>query len=250
MSSYFPTLFAATPSKHLSVHDWLRHFATSPNLGFNSISCSAGQQELIILRALISSTSLDNESDSITWRWNSSGTFSAKSAYNFLTFDGIDNRKCAFLWNLRIPLKIKIFQWLAFRYKLLTADLLAKRGWIGPSICSLCRTGEENLDHLFFLCPFAKSVWTASLCDGVLFCNRFLSSPGDLTSRWKTARATLSGQSKSTFYLLVAAGCWEIWNERNRRTFENRLSTVDFCAFKVHSMADFWGLLCYTPDCF
>ncbi len=40
---YFPTLFAASPSNHLSVHDWFRRFASSPNLGFNSVLTPAGQ---------------------------------------------------------------------------------------------------------------------------------------------------------------------------------------------------------------
>ncbi len=206
-----------------------------------------GQHEFNRLHTLLTSSGPATGPDSIYWRWNTSGLFTAKSAYDLLSFDGVDDRKIAHLWGMRIPLKIKIFLWLASRYRLLTADLLAKRGWLGPSICPLCCAGEEFLDHIFFLCPFARSVWTEVLHNATLICQRLLNTQGDLASRWRSARGVATGQSKTVLDLLFAAGCWEIWIERNKRLFENRLSTSDGCATRVHTIVEFWSLASFAP---
>ncbi len=160
--------------------------------------------------AKVASISLSSSPDSISWRWSNDGLFSAKSAYTFLCFDGIDDRKIRHLWGLRIPLKLKIFVWPVLRYKLLTADRLAKRGWIGPTICSLCSAGGENLDHLLFLCPYARSVWEGCISSWPSSCSRLLNTSGDVAGRWKAAREFTTGSSKAEFDCLFVAGCWEI----------------------------------------
>jgi hypothetical protein len=58
-----------------------------------------------------------------------------------------------------MPLKLKLFAWLAGLDKLLTWAALQRRGWMGPSICLLCRSGPEDLLHLLIYCPFSKVVW-------------------------------------------------------------------------------------------
>jgi hypothetical protein len=42
------------------------------------------------------------------------------------------------LWKWNIQLKIKLFLWLAMEWKILTWDLLQRRGWVGPRKCPLC----------------------------------------------------------------------------------------------------------------
>jgi zinc-binding in reverse transcriptase len=39
------------------------------------------------------------------------------------------------IWNLKIPLKVKIFIWLALQGKMLTKDVLLCRGWSGSASC-------------------------------------------------------------------------------------------------------------------
>ncbi|OAY75681.1 putative ribonuclease H protein [Ananas comosus] len=97
--------------------------------------------------------------DDLSWRWTSSGKFSVRTAAEFLMFDGINNCNLPFLWNLKIPLRVKIFLWLADRNKLLTADNLRKRGWHGPTICNLCYSDAESVEHILHHYFYAVSVW-------------------------------------------------------------------------------------------
>ena len=60
---------------------------------------------------------------------------------------------------IRLPLKIKIFLWQAFRGRLPSADQIHKRNGPGSQFCALC--GElEDTEHIFFHCALAKLIWS------------------------------------------------------------------------------------------
>jgi len=63
------------------------------------------------------------------------------------------------LWNWECQMKIKLFSWLLAKDEILSWKNLQKRGWKGPGICSLCKAHSESTKHIFFKCPFTRSVW-------------------------------------------------------------------------------------------
>ena len=63
------------------------------------------------------------------------------------------------LWSLKIPLKLKNFQWLGLDNHLLAWDNLLRWGVISPNYCSLCGSNEETIFHIFATCPLTKEVW-------------------------------------------------------------------------------------------
>ena len=101
--------------------------------------------------------SLTNTQDVFVWRLTSTGFFSVKSMY----LDLLNNQSrfpSKYIWKIKVPLKIKIFMWLLHRQVILTKDNLAKRNWNGNQGCCFC-DHKESLQHLFFECQFAKTVW-------------------------------------------------------------------------------------------
>jgi hypothetical protein len=56
------------------------------------------------------------------------------------------------------PLKVKILMWLSVENKVLTWDNGMKRGWIGPSRCTMCKVDEETTHRLFVSCFFTQKV--------------------------------------------------------------------------------------------
>ncbi len=237
-----PNLYAVSNLKHLSVKSWARRFASTENLGFSRNLSWVEQQEVGTLRNLIDGVTLNEDLDSISWRWCTNGKFTVSGAYKFISFDGVDGRKISHLWSVKIPLKIKLFLWLAGRYRLLMADLLAKRGWHGPSICALCSAEAENLDHLFFRCSFAISLWDRILQNFPTVRKRLRSDTGGLACRWRRARLALSNSLQGRFDIWFAAACWELWNERNRRVFDNAIKSSEVCGRQVDSTAMIWIL--------
>jgi hypothetical protein len=63
------------------------------------------------------------------------------------------------LWNLKVPLKIKIFLWYLRRGVILTKDNLAKHNWQGSVLCGFCHK-EETIQYLFFNCHLARTIWS------------------------------------------------------------------------------------------
>ncbi|GAU26607.1 hypothetical protein TSUD_102140 [Trifolium subterraneum] len=49
--------------------------------------------------------------------------------------------------------------WRLLHHKLPTDDKLMMRGCLMPSVCNLCFCCSETIEHLFFYCPFALSIW-------------------------------------------------------------------------------------------
>ncbi len=240
LRNLFPNLYMGARCKNLFVKCWIRRFATRNNLSFGQSLNWVEQNELGQIRHLIEGATLNDDLDSISWRWCSNGKFTVSSAYNFITFDGVNDRKISHLWSTRIPLRIKLFMWLAGRNRLLTADFLAKRGWHGPSICALCGADAENLDHLLFRCHFARAMWDRLFQFFQTIGQRFGVDTGSLASRWRRARMALPGLVQGTFDIWFAAACWELWNDRNRRIFNNSIKSSDECGRRVGSTARLW----------
>ncbi|KAK1322200.1 hypothetical protein QJS10_CPA03g01391 [Acorus calamus] len=56
-------------------------------------------------------------------------------------------------------LKIKAFTWLLFQEKILTKIARAKWSHQEDTLCSLCGSAEETVEHLFVTCRLACQVW-------------------------------------------------------------------------------------------
>ena len=55
--------------------------------------------------------------------------------------------------------KTKIFTWLVFQNKILTASNLSKKNIQVPIPRSLCNSEEKTGDHLFLACSYSKQIW-------------------------------------------------------------------------------------------
>ena len=102
--------------------------------------------------------------------------------------------------------------WLELSNKLLTWEMLKKRGFEGPSIYSLCKMNEETISHLFSLCPYAGSVWI-----GV---TRTLSNKG--THEIQTAtleectKSWLQDEAVGLYEAFPVLFVYSIWEAQNR----------------------------------
>ncbi|KAL4182941.1 hypothetical protein AMTRI_Chr11g95660 [Amborella trichopoda] len=86
-----------------------------------------------------------------------------------------------------------------------------------PNVCLFCKNAEETIVHLFLRCPFTKRIWD------------WLSS----ISCWLIARPEgiselmqqiwtppFSSLGIGLWRIVVPAGLWSMWKERNLRMFE------------------------------
>jgi ribonuclease HI len=162
--------------------------------------------------------SLREEPDSLVWAGgDASGIPSVKNIFSaLLSFKNLvpDLSWRQQVWKWKIPLKYKLFVWLAGIDRILTWDSLRRRGWEGHGLYSLCRQAPEDIHHLLIHCKFTKEVWYRLL------------SQFNLPFTWSGATFTDCFNSwllnKSAPTCLAAHISWHLWIERNRALFENR----------------------------
>ncbi len=68
--------------------------------------------------------------------------------YFFLQDSGEAHSRFVQLWSIKIRLKVKFVVWLVLKRRVLTVDILLKRGWSSTGNCALCSETEETADHL------------------------------------------------------------------------------------------------------
>jgi len=162
----------------------------------------------------IANIQLSNENDEYRWNLCRNGQFSVKSHYQALIKWDVPNLNKR-IWQLKAPLKIKVFLWYLRRGVILTKDNLAKRNWQGNKTCCFCHE-METIPHLFFDCRFARMVW------GIIFLALGVPKPhsvSDMFGRWL---GTFARNLRRMALLGAATTVWSLWMNRNDFVFENK----------------------------
>lgn len=127
---------------------------------------------------------LVSKEDEFIWNHTVSGSLSLKDAFLHLSVAGQHLWWSKLIWQVPIPPARSLMVWRLMHHKLPTDDKLMSRGCSLPSVCNLCFKCVESMDHLFFNCHFAISIWswfsnlintqfTISSCDELWnLCNR------------------------------------------------------------------------------
>ncbi|XP_078162841.1 uncharacterized protein LOC144558020 [Carex rostrata] len=123
-------------------------------------------------------------------------------------------------WHSKAPPTVKVFALLLLRNKILSREVLLRRGFNCETRCVMCDVEElETSVHLLFQCCYAKRVWD-TLTDkmGVV-----LATPGEMThhtweASWKGAKQS-SGMDKCKWVTWFLCSCWMIWKQRNEQIF-------------------------------
>ncbi|KAG8086542.1 hypothetical protein GUJ93_ZPchr0010g7976 [Zizania palustris] len=187
------------------------------------------------LKKLCVRTTLTDVDDSVVWSLSKKGVFSVKSFYNALKIRQMSLEKNV-IWDLKVPLKVKVFLWLASRNKILTKDNLLKKGWKGGSKqCFFCGS-DETVQHLFLECVVAKFIWRViSMCFNI---GPFVT----LEHMWHDWFGRLRRDSRHVVGVGLAAVIWSIWRCRNdicfRHIFPNDpLSLINVICYWISSWA-------------
>ena len=153
-----------------------------------------------------------------------------------------------FLWNSKVPSKVKAFAQLVALKKVNTNNLLwLRRPFKALSLnwCILCRSSNETIDHLFLYCPIALGLW-----------QRIFSQAGKewvslgticymMMISFKCFGNSFRGRALQRIACLSLL--WIVWKERNARIFENTWRTSDSLWDSLHFFVSFWA---YCTDIF
>ena len=153
--------------------------------------------------------------DQYIWRLHSTGSFTIKSAWEFLREKKPVTTLYHLLWfTSHIP-RHSFILWLASLGRLRTMDRL--HGELTTTNCILCGLYMETHEHLFFECSYTKSVWT-SICHRAN--QHWPCKPWTQLLHWSAIHYNQRNNNDHMIArLLLSATVYYLWYERNNRVF-------------------------------
>jgi hypothetical protein len=161
---------------------------------------------------------LNVEKDRLLWSWDTKkGQVNSKQAYKVQVMEGREEEPKLWyseIWEWQLPLKVKLVVWLLLEQIILTWDNLIKRGFLGPSICVLCKKSEETVLHLFGECSFIIGIWQTITKELKVVNNLQGGQFEDILQIWS--------RGKENWKEIPCYICWEVWKHRNLMIFEDQ----------------------------
>ncbi|XP_058732933.1 uncharacterized protein LOC131604515 [Vicia villosa] len=195
-----------------------------------------------------------NEVDRFVWPYDSSNIFSVKSCYALMArelgeavMDENSRQVLDIMWGAKVPSKLKVFGWRLIQDRLPTKNLLLRRGILQQMedvLCVFCHTNEEDVNHVFLLCPRMKLLW----CKILNWLNILNNSEDECRSHLlKCVEAQLGKIERRRVCDIWMTTCWCVWRKRNDIVFNNAELDIDELFFMI-LRASWWWLSMEAKD--
>lgn len=147
--------------------------------------------------------------DVISWRWETCGSYSARSAYHMFFHGSTVSPIFRTVWHAWAPLKVKFFLCLAAKGRIWTATRRKRHGLQVTDDCNLCGQAAETVDHLFSHCAYARQVWFQV---GQRTNNQLpnLTVDSNLIDWWLSIRANMTSVKAKGLDSTVMLVCWRL----------------------------------------
>eukprot|EP00253_Pinus_taeda_P010845 PITA_10845 len=177
-----------------------------------------------------SNVRIKDEPDCLMWAQSKSGEFSPKDGYSFLMGKkgwGIPDWWAKDIWNLKCPVKSRLFFWCILKRKVPTWETLQARFLAGPGRCPLCKSDEETISHLFTTCVFSRKIW-----EEVTVSLKIKAQWGHdpLDAAWRKWWQTYPEGNLRNLPLIF---CWGVWLARNKSLFQDKDTPTSVIATNI-----------------
>ncbi|BFG30757.1 hypothetical protein CerSpe_170300 [Prunus speciosa] len=157
--------------------------------------------------------SLRSPPDYLIWHFDRKGNLSTDPDPPSSSVSGMA-QLWKWVWNAKLPEKIKLCTWCGIHDILPTCCALAKRQVSLPQLgCCVCGGAEESTLHILRNCPFAQAVWR--LLPGLLSSDRHadLPLPDWILVSWRE----LTSDARALSMVVM----WALWSNRNDVTWRS-----------------------------
>ena len=139
-------------------------------------------------------------------------------------------------WKVKTAPKIQVFLWKSIKGDIAVSARLLTRGIKNYDGCLLCDAEEETVNHLLFLCPYARQVWAVAnfptpsggFGDSIVGNFRYIFSLG--------RNEHLPSEVRRVFPWIV----WLLWKNRNKMFFDGSLYPQDLLVRKAYEDSAAW----------
>lgn len=161
-----------------------------------------------------------NNQDLLGWHYTNSGIYTVRSG-NWLRMHlnvndvepppgSLELKKA--VWKNNIGPKIKHLCWHLLSGAVLAGTILQQRRVTNDTICKRCCADDETLDHLFFTCPYAQSVWRLTWFQFP----DIVGIQNGLEIKLKAILDNVNNHQLSSFHRQLPLWMlWQLWKSRN-----------------------------------
>jgi hypothetical protein len=197
------------------------------------ISTVTEMEEFTLLFMALSSVTLTDQPNSISWKWIQDGNYTVASAYECQFHGSFVKFPAMYIWKALAEPKSKFFTWLVLHDRVLTAENMAKKKWPCNPICSLCYCMNETTSHLLTECNYTEAAWNLVASKFALQDYNSLRYAGGPTEWVNQIRRSGSKEEKRKKMGVLSTFWWMIWKERNNRIFQNKEASTQSLALKI-----------------
>ncbi|KAK1295505.1 hypothetical protein QJS10_CPA16g01626 [Acorus calamus] len=248
LKTAFPRVYRVANNRDSTVQQcWSSEGAGGGNwqLHLRRITAEAEVTEVANLLLLIQEKVLQPErEDVLAWASNPDEPFKVKECYKWWrresveVTDMVDQTK--WIWKRKVPLKVKIFMWLAFQDCLLTKVYRARWRPAEGMTCELCNAAPESVDHLFGQCPAVAALW--GLIGAATGIHTEFHSRDEMWQLMKSySRLGGSRLHARVLKTVIPAALWAIWLARNKRIFAGHRFYVENIWEDTMGLVAAWG---------
>lgn len=145
-------------------------------------------------------------------------------------------------------MKVSFFLWELWWDRTSTVNNQIVRGMFIPNQCCLCLDAAESSGHFFIHCPWVGPLWCYFLSRfGVVWVQ--LTSVRSLLHCWQIQLCRCSNEiGRSIWKVIPTVVSWAVWEERNRRTFEDTSKTPRMIIDAILSKMYDWVFVGQSPE--
>ena len=238
LKELFPLLFLCSTNREASIESVLSS-SDLPNLcawnisfvqDFNDWELPVVMSFFKFLQPFLSKR---EKRDTMIWKLHRSGEFDVSPFYCVRQASTRLHFQWKIIWGVEAPRRISFFTWTAARRKILMCDNLMRRGHVLAGWCCMCKNHWETGDHLLLHCEVAAALWGFVF---TMFGIQWVlpAKVLDMLSGWHN---WFGRHSSAVWNLAPLCVVWSLWQERNRRIFEDLEKSFS------HLQEQFSGLL-------
>ncbi|KAK1293019.1 hypothetical protein QJS10_CPB17g00832 [Acorus calamus] len=215
------------------------------NLNLRRISTEDQVAEVARMLEVLHPTAPGRAEDKLYWGGNKSEIYSVKSGYRWWMRNspGITTMfiKTPTIWKWKIPLKVKIFLWLALQQRILTKTYRAKWRPEEDTTCVMCHNDPETTEHLLCTCLAMALVWRRVAVMSSSQCA--FSNLEELWERLsKCPSLGASGAHARVAQQNIPVMIWATWLERNGVIFKGQRFHVENVWESMMALLRDWGV--------
>lgn len=197
----------------------------------------------------LSEITLTRDEDKLIWRWSTQGTYSANSVYRAMVEGGKTRWSFNEIWKGWAPPKVQLHLYLLLQDRILTREVLVRRGFQCESQCATCNSGlMESAIHLVYHCSYAQKVWSRIEDKwGSCLVDRDMRVPDSVQALWSASwlKVKRSGaMSKKEWAVRMMGVLWHLWRQRNDKIFRNKSVPAKVLANNAWSDSNLWLRYC------